>query len=128
VEFSVVEGEQKKTTVGAGVTASYSSLSLSLSFTNIRMAKYHTMQISESSSGNTPRSSSENTYFCLISCCIFVCNSYGRDMQQICCICVCNSCNSYGMATIRRLLKITGLFLQNIVSCIGLFCKRNLSF
>jgi len=32
----------------------------------------------------------------------------------------------YGMATISRLLKTVGLFLQNIVSFIGLFCKRDL--
>jgi len=31
-----------------------------------------------------------------------------------------------GVATISRLLKIIGLFLQNIVSFIGLFCKRDL--
>ena len=31
-----------------------------------------------------------------------------------------------GVATISRLLKIIGLFLQNIVSFIGLFCKRDI--
>jgi len=36
-------------------------------------------------------------------------------------ICIC----TYGVATISRLLKIIGL-LQNIVSFIGLFCKRDL--
>ena len=34
----------------------------------------------------------------------------------------------YGVATISRLLKFVGLFLQNIVSLIGLFCKRDLYF
>ena len=36
---------------------------------------------------------------------------------------------SYGVATISRLLKIIGLFwsfLQNVVSFIGHFCKRDL--
>ena len=33
---------------------------------------------------------------------------------------------SYGVATIGRLLKIIGLFLQNIVSFIGFLCKRGL--
>jgi len=32
----------------------------------------------------------------------------------------------YGVATMSRLLKIVGLFLQNIVSFVGLFCKRDL--
>jgi len=31
----------------------------------------------------------------------------------------------YGVATISRLLKIIGLFLQNIFSFIGFFCKRD---
>jgi len=34
----------------------------------------------------------------------------------------------YGVATSSRLLKIIGLFLQNIVSFIGLFCKKDLDF
>ena len=33
---------------------------------------------------------------------------------------------AYGVATVSRIDKITGLFLQNIVSFIGLFCKRDL--
>jgi len=33
---------------------------------------------------------------------------------------------SYGVATISRLLEIVGSLLQNIVSFIGLFCKRDL--
>ena len=32
----------------------------------------------------------------------------------------------YEVATISRLLKIMGLILQNMVSFIGLFCKRDL--
>jgi len=35
---------------------------------------------------------------------------------------------TYGAATISRLLKIIGLFFQNIVFFIGLFCKRDLYF
>jgi len=34
----------------------------------------------------------------------------------------------YGVATISSLLKIIGSLLQNIVSFIGFFCKRDLSF
>ena len=30
----------------------------------------------------------------------------------------------YGVATISRLLQIIGLFWQNLVPFIGLFCKR----
>ena len=36
---------------------------------------------------------------------------------------VCMSC---GVATISTLLKIIGLFLQNIVSFVGLFCERDI--
>ena len=32
----------------------------------------------------------------------------------------------YAVATISRLLNIIGLYLQNIVSFIGLFCTRDL--
>jgi len=32
----------------------------------------------------------------------------------------------YRMATISRLLQISGLFFQNMVSFIELFCKRDL--
>ena len=32
----------------------------------------------------------------------------------------------YRVATVSRIDKILGLFLQNIVSFIGLFCKRDL--
>ena len=35
---------------------------------------------------------------------------------------------SYGVATVSRIDKIIGLFLQNIVSFIGLFYKRDLRF
>ena len=45
------------------------------------------------------------------------------------CVCVCvHVCVyiHYRVATINRLLLIICLFLQNIVSFIGLFCKRGL--
>jgi len=37
-------------------------------------------------------------------------------------------CSGYGVATISRLLKITGFFCRIQVSFIGLFCKRDLHF
>jgi len=36
--------------------------------------------------------------------------------------------SSYGVAMISRLLKMIGFLLQNIVSFIGLVCKRALCF
>jgi len=38
----------------------------------------------------------------------------------------CLGKHHYGVATVSRIDQITGLFLQNIVSFIGLFCKRDL--
>jgi len=66
--------------------------------------------------------------------CVCVCQREG-ERECVCthqmCIALCMEFRavwikySYGVATISRLLKIIGLFLQNIVSFIGLFCKRD---
>ena len=65
-----------------------------------------------------------------------LCLCVNRDVCVCGCLCVCAdvvvilkpiALNEffYGVATISRLLEILGL-LQNIISFIGLFCKRNL--
>jgi len=74
-------------------------------------------------------------YVC-VCVCVCVC-VFGRVFLCVCvcaCLCTCACVHvcvgecvlsfGYGVASISRLLKITG-FLQNVVSFIGLFGKRD---